>query len=201
MKFMQPRWSVTRRAALVTVGAFAVGLTLAACGGPAALGVATGSSTTTTTSVSSSSSGASQGTGILAYSSCMRAHGVTNFPDPGAGGSIDNKRAVGNALEAVSTSVANAAQKACSHVLPPGEGPGGQIPKPITVQDQKYYLRAVACMRTHGFPTFPDPIFSGGKISLPPTFSINTNSPQYAQAKATCTRLIPAGLRPSGQSS
>ncbi|HEV3186515.1 MAG TPA: hypothetical protein VGZ04_00545 [Acidimicrobiales bacterium] len=186
-----------RRTALLTVGMLAVGVTLAACGGPATPGVATGS-TTTTTSTLSSSSGAPQGTGILAYSACMRAHGVTNFPDPGANGGIDNKQAVVNAMKSVSVAIGNAAQKDCAHVLPAGEGLGGQDVKPITTQDQQYYLRAVACMRTHGFPNFPDPIFSGGTIRIPPTPSINTNSSQYVQARDLCTKLIPAGLPDSG---
>ena len=186
-----------RRVALLTVGLLAVGVTLSACGGPTTPGVATGSSTTTTTA-SPSSGGGSSGTGLLAYSSCMRAHGVSNFPDPVANGRFDDKRAVVSALESVSTAIGNAAQKVCAHVLPPGQGLGGPVPKPITIQDQQYYLRAVACMRSHGFPTFPDPIFSGGSISLPPTPSVNTTSPQYAQAKAACTKLIPAGLPDSG---
>ncbi len=190
------RTSWARRAAILTVAALAVGITLSACGSPTTPGVATGSSTTTTTSAPTS--GNSQGSGLLAYSACMRAHGVTNFPDPTSSGGIDNKRAVVSALQAVSTAIGNAAQKDCAHVLPPGEGLGGPAPKPITVQDQQYYLRAVACMRSHGFPTFPDPIFSGGTISLPPTPSVNTNSPQYAQSKALCEKLIPAGLPDSG---
>ena len=79
----------------------------------------------------------------------------------------------------------HAAQNDCSHLIPAGEGLGGQNAKPVTTEDQHYYLRAVACMRSHGFPTFPDPIFSGGSVSLPPTPSINTQSPQYAQAQGS----------------
>jgi hypothetical protein len=127
----------------------------------------------------------------------MRAHGVANFPDPSGTGGI-NKSEVVSALEAVSNSRATSAQSACAHLIPAGGGLSGQTNKPITAQDQRYYLRAVACMRTHGFPNFPDPTFSNGTVSFAFTPSINTNSPQYGQAKQTCEKLIPAGLPDSG---
>ena len=111
----------------------------------------------------------------------------------------DGSAAVVSALKAVSTAIANAAQKDCAHVLPAGEGLGGQVVHPITTQDQQYYLKAVACMRRHGFPTFPDPIFSGGSISLPSTPGIDTQSPQFIRASTNCRKLIPAGLPSSGQ--
>jgi hypothetical protein len=186
-----------RRAALPAAGILAVGVVLAACGGPSTPGVATGS-TTTSTSAASSSTGGTQGTGLLAYATCMRSHGIANFPEPGGSGGF-NKRLIVSALESVSAATATRAQNDCSHVLPPGEDLGGQTLKPVTVQDQRYYLRAVACMRTHGFPTFPDPIFSGGGVSLPPMPSINTQSSQYTQAQQLCTQLIPKGLPDSGQ--
>jgi hypothetical protein len=131
----------------------------------------------------------------------MRAHGVTSFPDPNAAGGIDNKQAVVDAMKSVSVAIGDAAQKACQHVLHPGEGLGGQVVRPITTHDQQYYLRAVACMHSHGYPNFPDPIFSDGTISLPSTPSLNTTSPQFAKANATCTKLIPAGLPDSGNNS
>jgi hypothetical protein len=127
----------------------------------------------------------------------MRDHGVTNFPDPSAGGGIDKEEVV-NALNAVSAATSNSAQHDCAHLVPANGGLSGQSTQPVTAQDQHYYLRAVACMRAHGFPTFPDPIFSNGGVSLPPTPSINTQSPQYARAAQICKKLIPAGLPESG---
>jgi hypothetical protein len=128
----------------------------------------------------------------------MRAHGVTTFPDPGSTGGIDNKSAVINALNAVSPAIGKAAQNSCAHLLPAGEGLGGKTTKPVTIQDQQYYLRAVACMRAHGFPTFPDPIFSDGGVKFPITSSINTNSSKFVASRQICERLIPAGLPDSG---
>jgi hypothetical protein len=185
----------SRRAALMTAGILAAGLVVAACsGGPSTPGAATGSTTTTLSSVS----GKTDGTGVLAYSSCMRSHGVPSFPDPGSNGGIDNKRAVVSALQAVSNAQATAAQDACAHVLPPGESLGGQTVQTIPTRDQQDYLNAAACMRSHGLTNFPDPVFSGGSVSFPIPSSIDTSSTQFTQARQTCEKLIPAGLPDSG---
>jgi hypothetical protein len=51
-------------------------------------------------------------------------------------------------------------------------------------------LRFVACMRSHGAPTFPDPNAQGkfkGGGSLP------VNSPQFFSAFRTCRALLPPG--------
>jgi hypothetical protein len=184
-----------RRAAVMAGGVLAVGVVVAACGGgPSTPGVATGSTTTT---ASPSAGGSTQRAGLLAYSSCMRSHGVPNFPDPTSSGGIP-KQGVVSALQAVSKSQVTAAQTACQHLLPAG-GLSGQTVQPITAQDQQYYLNAVACMRAHGITNFPDPVFSGGGVSFSIGHSgIDTNSPQFIQANQTCRKLIPAGLPDSG---
>jgi hypothetical protein len=126
----------------------------------------------------------------------MRSHGVPNFPDPGGKGGIP-KPALVTALKEVSNSQAQAASNDCEDLLPAG-GLSGQPVQTIPVQDQQDYLRAVACLRSHGITNFPDPVFSGGGVhfTIPP--SINTNSPQFKQARLICQRLIPAGLPDSG---
>ncbi len=131
----------------------------------------------------------------------MRSHGVPNFPDPGSSGGIDDKRAVVSALQQVSNSQAEAAQSACRHLLPPGGSLSGQASQPVTAQDQQDYLKAAACMRSHGITNFPDPTFSGGSVSLRIPSSIDTKSTQFTRAAQTCTKLIPRGLpysRPGG---
>jgi hypothetical protein len=78
-----PRWRRRlRRAGVTAGGVLAVGIAVAGCGGGSSTpGVAT-VSTTTTTAASPSVAGGTQATGLLAYASCMRSHGVPNFPDP-----------------------------------------------------------------------------------------------------------------------
>jgi hypothetical protein len=118
----------------------------------------------------------------------VRAHGIPNFPDPGSGGHFDKQeiRQIG-----VSDSRLRAANNVCWNLLPAGQ-------PPLTAQQQQDYLRAAACMRSHGIAGFPDPSFSGGGVRFPVPSGIDPNSPQFTQARHTCQRLIPAGLPYSG---
>jgi hypothetical protein len=181
-----------RRAALLTAGILAVGAAVAACGGgPTTPSAATGS---TTTSVASSSEGGStDATGLVAYSSCMRSHGVPNFPDPASSGGIP-KAGVISAEGAVSSAQVNAAQNACKRLLPAGSSLSGKPIQAITKQDQQDYLKVAACLRSHGIPNFPDPAFSDGTVHFDIPSSIDTHSTQFTRAEQICQRLIPAGL-------
>ena len=138
--------------------------------------------------------GAANSSSGLAYSRCVRAHGVPDFPDPGSSGQL-SKQAVVTALRAVSDSRAAAATGACARL-----NPAGQEDPVLTAQEQQDYLRAVACMRSHGITGFPDPTFPGGHLDLQIPSSIDTTSRQFTRAEQTCTRLIPAGL-PHGSGS
>jgi hypothetical protein len=181
------RWSVAL-AALLLAG---LGLGATACGSGSSYtpGVPAASGTTTTLA---SAAGGTQGNALLAYSSCMRSHGVPGFPDPSGNGGVP-KPAVVSALQAVGDTRAKAATNACNNLLPAG-GLGGQPDPTLTPQQQQDYLNAAACMRSHGFAAFPDPTFSDGHFSLSIPSSINTKSAQFTQAAQTCTKLIPAGL-------
>ena len=119
----------------------------------------------------------------------MRSHGVPDFPDPDSSGQIPKEAAV-RALREVSDSLARAATYACANLNPAGQGS-----PTLTAQEQQDYLKAAACMRSHGITNFPDPTFPGGRANLPriPS-SIDTSSPQFTQARQTCTKLVPAGL-------
>src|SRR5579863_502940 len=85
----------------------------------------------------------------IAYARCMRAHGVRNFPDPNSQGDFPDFRSD------VSKQTSVAAQHACQHLLPKGgnAGSGGPTP-PIKTE---FSLKVAECLRTHGFPNFPDP--------------------------------------------
>jgi hypothetical protein len=188
----QQRRPRLRKAASIVVGALATGILLAACGdGPSTSGVA---AVRTTTTISRPSAGAGpQAKGLLAYSACMRSHGVPGFPDPTGSGGIP-KQAVESAFQNVSSSQADAASEDCEPLLPPGGSLSGQSAERVTARDQQDYLRAAACMRSHGVTNFPDPTFSGGSVNLHIPSSIDTRSVQFTRAAQTCTRLIPSGL-------
>jgi hypothetical protein len=183
-----------RGAALMTAGILAAGAALAACGGdPSTPGAATGSPAT---AASPPAGGSTQATGLLAYSSCVRSHGVPNFPDPASSGGIPKE--TGPQL-GVSYSQLQAAQSACQRLIPPGESLSGQPIQTITAQQQQYYLKGAACMRTHGITNFPEPTFQNGQVEFPMlSHLVDLNSPQFTRAYHICQKLIPPGLPDSG---
>jgi hypothetical protein len=131
----------------------------------------------------------------LAFARCVRSHGVPGFPDPDSSGHFPKREIV---HLPVSMSQLRAAMAPCQRLLP--DGLSGRAP--LTVQEQQDYLKAVACMRSHGIASFPDPAFSGGSVSFPgPPPSIDTSSPQFLRAEQICRRDIPAGLPDSGRGS
>jgi hypothetical protein len=93
---------------------------------------------------------------------------------------------------------------ASSTDVPPGILPPGTLPQntrtqdtqtpPITPADRLDYLKGAACMRSHGFPDFPDPTFVNNTVTfnIPP--NIDPNSSQAKGAEAICAKLIPPGL-------
>lgn len=118
----------------------------------------------------------------------MRSHGVPQFPDPTTNGT-NVKILIGGSGIDPDTPQFNAAQAACSGLLPArSNGPT------ITSADRLDYVKAVACVRAHGVPDFPDPIYVDGQPSFHIPATISPNSPVVAKAIATCRKLIPAGL-------
>ena len=135
----------------------------------------------------------------LAFVNCMRTHGEPNMPEPVVNGnSVQINVKVGSGVDPGSPQF-TAAFKACKHLTGAkgGSAPGGPA---ITSADQADYLKAVACMRSHGFPKFPDPVFQNNNVTFRSRTPIDTNSSQYQRALATCDKLIPAGLPYSGRS-
>jgi hypothetical protein len=121
----------------------------------------------------------------------MRSHGILNFPGPGAppGAGIAFKNS-----GVLSSPAFQAAARDCV-MYAHHETSGPQI----TAEDQTDYLRAAACMRTHGIVGFPDPVFANGNVSFPIPQAMNTNSTQFRRARETCELLIPSGLPYSKQ--
>jgi hypothetical protein len=177
--------------ALRSVGMLALGVVAAGCGGGAS-GPGVANAPTTVATVGSSVGGA-HATGLVAYASCMRAHGVPGFPDPASGGGIP-KAAVISAFQAVSNAQAQAATSACQNLLPAGGSLSGQAVQTITAQDRQDYLKAATCMRSHGFPDFPDPTFENNSVQVNIPSSIDQDTSGFTSAATICTRLIPAGL-------
>jgi hypothetical protein len=126
---------------------------------------------------SPASSGSAKGVASeLAHSECMRSHGAPDFPDPGP---IHIDVRVHPDLDPGSPAFV-AAQKACVS-LEPGGTQGGTV----SPQQQAAALAYSACMRAHGFPKFPDPVFSDGGEHVTIN-GIDTESAQFQNADKLC---------------
>jgi hypothetical protein len=193
----------TRQGGVAAMALTALALLAAGCGssspstGVAHLGSSTSSSTPSSTSSAESGSGGSgpaqAASQAVAYAACVRAHGVPNFPDPQVsshGNEVSVRVAVTPGLS--SNPHFNSAQQACRKLLP-GGGPGSGSSHQISPQEQSQYLKAAACIRSHGVPNFADPTFSGGGVHIEKQ-GINLNSPQLLGAEQACKSLIPGGL-------
>jgi hypothetical protein len=167
------------------VAVTALSLLAAGCGGGGSPRVATVGSAPTTTATPAQQAQNE----VIAFATCMRHHGVPDLPDPTAS-PRGFKEAMNN-----SSPVFQSALSTCQHLLPNGGRPEGPT---ITPADRTAYLRATACMRSHGFPNFPDPSFQGNTVTINLPSNVNKNSPQAVSAVNTCRKLIPAGLPYSG---
>ena len=81
----------------------------------------------------------------------MRAHGVLKFPDPTSSGTIPK---VGLQQLGVSSTVFQAAQRACQHLLP-NSGQSSQAWDQMALNALWNFAR---CVRSHGVPNWPDPL-------------------------------------------
>ncbi|HWE59238.1 MAG TPA: hypothetical protein VG228_06040 [Solirubrobacteraceae bacterium] len=152
-------------------------LALAACGG------------------SSKPKHSSHQSAFIAFSKCMRTHGITNFPDPSGGGGLN---IAGTGINPQSPAF-QAAQGTCFKLLP-GGGPNSHK---ASEQQIRAATETAQCMRAHGVTGYPDPIIStklptnlnqanyssisaGGGIIIAIPKSINTQSPAFVKAAKAC---------------
>ena len=184
----------TRRA-LAIAGLVGLSVLASACG--ASSGAKVAQIGTTTSASSSGSSGASGSGDPRAYSSCMRSHGVANFPDPdGKGRLLITSGAAANGKKTgldVNSSLFKRAQQACQRLLPNGG-------RPTTAQrakEQQTMLKFAQCMRSHGVPKFPDPK-AGGALVLGVKAGVDPNTPQFKAAQQICQKLVPGSPLASG---
>jgi hypothetical protein len=93
------------------------------------------------------------------FAECMRANGVSAFPDPDASGSLTIDGVVnGSSLDPNSTAFKQAIG-ACKNLEPPGFT-GARA----TTQQRTARLKFAQCIRDNGVPDFPDPTPNGPLI-------------------------------------
>ena len=121
----------------------------------------------------------------LAFAQCMRADGITEFPDPAPGGQFTV--APGSGIDPISPQFQAAASKCRKRT-----GFGGRASSPRQNELFEKLLRFSQCMRAHGISGFPDPERApGGGIIRRPPQGISPDSPQFAAAKRACDGLLP----------
>ena len=170
-----PAWHgrLSRRASAVAAAVAGTTLLAVACGGSAAAG---------DTFIGGTYQQA------LAYTKCMRSHGVPDFPEPDSQGNYSNSQiqAVGDGPQE-----RNAFEQ-CRSLLP-NEGTGLSVTELQTMMEQnlQHALKAALCMRQHGIPGFPEPtpLTTGSGVNWPMTLpaGIDQNSPQYTKAFRKCS--------------
>lgn len=148
------------------VAVAAVSVLAAGCGG--------GSSTTAATTTQNA---------VVAYSHCMRSHGVPNFPNPTPNGQIPKAQVV---AAVVSSPQSPMAERACRHLLPEsGLGPPEAARSTRTrLTDALAFAR---CMRARGFPAFPDPTTQGQLTpQMVSAAGIDLHQPKLLRAGLAC---------------
>jgi hypothetical protein len=134
-----------RRSAALALIAL-IGVTSAGCGSgaPSQSGAAPGVTTTTTGAGGSTKLSARDK--AVKFSECIRAHGVSDFPDPNAKNDFEYG-------VSVSLAVWQKATTACKDLQPPGTLSSKRTPK-----QQKEGLQFAQCVRENGVKDFPDPV-------------------------------------------
>jgi hypothetical protein len=165
------------RTAAAIIATAALALLAAACSG----------SPSPTSSGGSTSASGSANSQQLAFSRCVRSHGVPNYPDPGSGGQLQktSPQQLG-----ISSSQYQAATQACAHLLPNG----GNGPTQAQVQQEwTGLLNFARCMHSHGVPNWPDPT-RYPPYPNEPTFIVPASiqpTPQIISKMEQCLRLVP----------
>jgi hypothetical protein len=74
----------------------------------------------------------------------------------------------------------------------PGElMPDGGIPPKLSTGQRQQFLAYAQCLRTHGAPSFPDPVFSGGGVRIGGP-GIAFDSPAVKAAVKACRSKLPS---------
>jgi hypothetical protein len=174
------------RMGLALIGALALMLAVAACGGGGdkSNGVASlGDGKATSTTSPGGSSDPQQL--ALAYARCMRQHGI-DMADPklGAGDRVGSLLPEGVSPEDPKF---KAAQEACQQYTPNG----GQPPN-LSPQQQQQQLAYARCMRQQGID-MPDPKPGGGFDMR----GVESDTPKFQAAEQACKQYTPNGGKQS----
>jgi hypothetical protein len=112
----------------------------------------------------------------------MRAHGISDFPDPTSGGNLSIHIQPGSDLNPHDPHYI-AAQSACK-----AYSPGGTLTPAEEATDNANALKYSHCMQSHGIADFPDP--NGlGTITINVGGDLQPNSSRFEAAEKACQSL------------
>jgi hypothetical protein len=136
---------------LVAAVVLVLGLVGAGCGGTSS---STGTSSTGTSSGDSVSTNntASPHTKAVKFAECMRANGVSAFPDPDATGALTIDAVANRSSVDTDSAAFEQALSVCKDLQPPGFTGHERSTK-----EQEAALEFAQCIRRHGVKDFPDP--------------------------------------------
>jgi hypothetical protein len=166
------------------VGALALTLAVAACGGTKTGGVASLTGSKQPTATTSPGGNKDPRQAALAFARCMRQHGI-DMPDPQFSGNKVTQRLKGGPGKGPNDPKFRAAQQACNKYLPNG----GQPTKPDP-QEQQQMLAFARCMRQHGID-MPDPDPNGGGTVMGPGTRVRPDDPTFKAAQQACQKYLP----------
>jgi hypothetical protein len=165
-----------RRTGILAVAA-GIALLASGCGGGSSSDGSDGSSST---------GGPSSVRNSVAYTDCLRSHGMD--VNIGSGGALTADNPNGTATPSAQQ---QAAFNACRHLAP-----AVHLSQAQQEQDLEQMLNYVACMRKHGEPDMPDPSTATGGVAIPLS-GINPKSSQFQAAQQACQSIMRA-VAPAG---
>ena len=126
----------------------------------------------------------------VAFSECMRSHGVTDWPDPEQQGFQIKETSTGTTVNGVTLREGLAQIRSAQQICQRLEGPRHGNTAPAPPREQQAALAYGQCMRSHGLPDFPDPRVTATSfmVRMPP--GTNPQSPPFQAAQRACRSLI-----------
>ena len=161
----------------------------------ALIGAGCGTGGGDTTNAASAPAGASGGNGTASarekavrFAECMRANGVSAFPDPDASGRLTLDGVVNGSSIDPSSAAWKQAISACKHLEPSGFAGSKATPAQMSAR-----LEFAQCVRDHGVKDFPDPTSDGPLVDTNRIPSAATSArhehPQRGDAEVRLVRL------------
>ncbi|MCX4671872.1 hypothetical protein OG453_35200 [Streptomyces sp. NBC_01381] len=125
-------------------------------------------------------------TQALAYSKCMRANGVPDYPDPEQDA---DGRVIMNPGNGQNDPKTQQAMEACRDKMPQGRSRenGGKM-------DTSKVTSWAKCIRENGIPKFPDPEIDGTRLNVPlGKIGMMPDDPKMQKASQACQDKSPGG--------